>query len=77
MPLPQEIDPKAPDAQARGAALFKQVLLDDVTAYVTGGPGVCWSTTTARDRSGLSTSSKASCGAFPQSALWCQTCRVI
>jgi hypothetical protein len=35
----QEIDPKAPDAQERGAALFKQVLLDDVTAYVTGGPG--------------------------------------
>jgi hypothetical protein len=35
----QEIDPKAPDAQARGAALFKQLLLDDVIAYVTGGPG--------------------------------------
>jgi hypothetical protein len=34
----QEIDPAAPDAQERGAALFKQVLLDDVTAYVTGGP---------------------------------------
>jgi hypothetical protein len=35
----QEIDPTAPDAQERGAALFKHVLLDDVTAYVTGGPG--------------------------------------
>ena len=35
----RDIDVKAPDAQARGAALFKQVLLDDVTAYVTGGPG--------------------------------------
>ena len=35
----QEIDPKAPDAQERAAALFKQVLLDHVTAYVTGGPG--------------------------------------
>jgi hypothetical protein len=35
----QEIDPRAPDAQERAAALFKQVLLDHVTAYVTGGPG--------------------------------------
>jgi hypothetical protein len=35
----QEIDALAPDAQARGAALFKQILLDDVTAYVSGGPG--------------------------------------
>jgi hypothetical protein len=34
----QEIDPKAADAQERGAALFKQVLLDEVTAYVTGHP---------------------------------------
>jgi len=35
----QEIDPKAPDVQQRTEALFKQVLLDAVTAYVTGGPG--------------------------------------
>ncbi len=32
----REIDPKAADAQARGAQLFKQVLLDEVTAYVSG-----------------------------------------
>jgi hypothetical protein len=32
-----EIDPKAPDAQARGAALFKEILLDQVTAYASGG----------------------------------------
>lgn len=31
------IDVKAPDAQARGAALFKQVLLDHVAAYMSGG----------------------------------------
>jgi hypothetical protein len=37
--LPQEVDLKAPDAQARSAAWFKQVLIDDVTAYTTGGPG--------------------------------------
>ena len=35
----QEIDPKAPDAQARGAALFKHLLIDDVKAYVTGQSG--------------------------------------
>lgn len=35
----REIDPRAPDAQARAAALFKQLLLDDVTAYLSGGPG--------------------------------------
>ncbi|HMD36465.1 MAG TPA: hypothetical protein VKH42_15920, partial [Vicinamibacterales bacterium] len=35
----QEIDPKAPDVQRRTEALFKQVLLDAVTAYVAGGPG--------------------------------------
>jgi hypothetical protein len=33
----REIDPKAPDAQARGAALFKQILLEQVTAYLAGG----------------------------------------
>ncbi|HEV2986665.1 MAG TPA: hypothetical protein VGX46_19855 [Vicinamibacterales bacterium] len=35
----RDIDPKAPDAQQRGAALFKQVLLDQVTAYVSAGTG--------------------------------------
>jgi hypothetical protein len=35
----QELDLNAPDVQQRAAARFKQVLLDDVTAYVTGGPG--------------------------------------
>jgi hypothetical protein len=35
----QAIDPKAADAQARGAALFKQVLLDHVVGYVSGGAG--------------------------------------
>lgn len=35
----REIDPRAPDVQQRAAARFKQVLLDDVTAYVSGGPG--------------------------------------
>ncbi len=35
----REIDPRAPDAQQRAAARFKQVLLDDVTAYVNGSPG--------------------------------------
>ncbi|MBI3401084.1 MAG: hypothetical protein HY048_06660 [Acidobacteria bacterium] len=37
--LEHEIDTHAPDAQARGAAWFKQVLLDDVTAYLSGGEG--------------------------------------
>ncbi len=32
----REIDRKAPDAQARGAALFKQILIDDVTAFLAG-----------------------------------------
>ena len=32
----REIDVNAADAQARGAALFKQVLLDDVSAYMSG-----------------------------------------
>jgi len=34
--IPREIDLNAPDAQARGAAFFKQILLDDVSAYVSG-----------------------------------------
>jgi hypothetical protein len=32
-----EIDPNAPDAQARGVALFKQLLFEDVAAYLSGG----------------------------------------
>jgi hypothetical protein len=32
----REIDMKAADAQARGAQLFKQMLLDQVTAYLSG-----------------------------------------
>jgi hypothetical protein len=35
----REIGPGAPDVQQRAAALFKQVLLDDVIAYVNGSPG--------------------------------------
>ena len=35
----EEIDPRAPDAQERGAALFKHLLIDDVKAYVSGEPG--------------------------------------
>lgn len=35
----REIVPGAPGVQQRAAALFKQVLLDDVTAYVNGSPG--------------------------------------
>jgi hypothetical protein len=35
----REIDWMARDADARAAALFKQVLLDHVGAYLTGGPG--------------------------------------
>ena len=35
----REIDPGAPDVQQRAAAHFKQVLLDDVIAYVNGSPG--------------------------------------
>jgi len=34
--LGREIDSKATDAQARGAQLFKQILLDQVTAYIAG-----------------------------------------
>src|SRR5438874_1945803 len=34
-----DIDWNASDANARAAALFKQLLLDDVHAYMTGGPG--------------------------------------
>jgi hypothetical protein len=37
--LEREIDPGAPDVQQRAAAQFKQVLLDDVIAYVNGSPG--------------------------------------
>ena len=35
----REIDLNAPDAQQRAAALFKQILVDDVTAYVAGSAG--------------------------------------
>ena len=35
----REIDLRAPDAQARGAALFKQILLDHVVAYTSGRDG--------------------------------------
>jgi hypothetical protein len=35
----QDIDPRVPDAQARGAALFKQLLFEDVAAYASGDPG--------------------------------------
>jgi hypothetical protein len=34
-----EIDWTAPDADARAAALFKQILADNVRAYMSGGPG--------------------------------------
>src|SRR5665213_854012 len=34
-----EIDWTHPDADAKAAALFKQILLDDVHAYTVGGPG--------------------------------------
>ena len=37
--VPREIDWKAPNADARAAALFKQVLFENVRAYVSGGPG--------------------------------------
>jgi hypothetical protein len=32
----REVDTRAPDAQARGAALFKRILLDEVSAYTSG-----------------------------------------
>jgi hypothetical protein len=35
----KEIDWRRPDADARAAALFKQMLLDNVRAYTSGGPG--------------------------------------
>jgi len=35
----REIDVRAPDAADRGAALFKQMLLENVAAYMAGGPG--------------------------------------
>jgi hypothetical protein len=34
-----EIDWKRPDADARAAALFKQMMFDNVRAYTSGGPG--------------------------------------
>ena len=34
--LRREIDVNAPDAQAKGAAFLKQILLDDVSAYLSG-----------------------------------------
>lgn len=37
--LPRQVDLTAPDAQARAAAWFKQVLVDDVAAYLSGGGG--------------------------------------
>jgi hypothetical protein len=37
--LQQDIDATAPDAQERAAAWFKQILLDDITAYVSGQAG--------------------------------------
>jgi len=36
--LAEEVDLKAPNAQARGAAWFKRVLVANVRSYVTGGP---------------------------------------
>jgi hypothetical protein len=35
----REIDWKSREAESRAAALFKQVLLDNVQAYLSGGPG--------------------------------------
>lgn len=35
----REIDWKARDAEARAAALFKEVLFNNVSAYLSGGPG--------------------------------------
>ncbi len=35
----RDIDWKAPDAEARAAALFKQVLFNNVRAFISGGPG--------------------------------------
>jgi hypothetical protein len=35
----KEIDWRAPDADARAAMLFKEILLSNVHAYVSGGPG--------------------------------------
>jgi len=37
--LPHEIDVRAPDVRAQAAAWFKQTLLADVAAYVSGGGG--------------------------------------
>ena len=35
----RELDPRAIDLQSRAGALFKQILLDSVRAYVSGDPG--------------------------------------
>ena len=35
----KEIDWRRPDAEAKAAALFKQMLIDNVRAYTSGGPG--------------------------------------
>ena len=35
----KEIDWRRPDADAKAAALFKQMLLDNVRSYMSGGPG--------------------------------------
>ncbi len=37
--IQREIDWRAPDADARAAVLFKQILVDHVRAYEAGGPG--------------------------------------
>ncbi len=37
--IQREVDWRAADADARAASLFKDILLDDVRAYVSGGPG--------------------------------------
>ncbi len=37
--IQQEVDPRLPDLQARTAAVFKQALFDDVSAYASGGAG--------------------------------------
>jgi hypothetical protein len=37
--LAEEVDLKSPEAQVRGADWFKRILVADVHAYATGGPG--------------------------------------
>ena len=62
----REIDPGAPDVPQRAAALFKQLLLDDVTAYVDGSPGRFEQYDDGVDVPSVrSTSSTACCGASP------------